>query len=278
MRFIEEVPSDISGIVLFKNKAVRGKDMLEMHSHSYHELYFLLSGERRYFVGHEIYDVEPGNIVLIPRDTLHRTTSPARRGYERYVMYFNENDLSGFVSRIGKGIFDEFINKGCIKLPDEQSDIIRRCFERIEREEDKQDFLTQSVKQNILEQIILVTIRHGEKKQKVNREGEGKIEEIARFISENYQREITLAEAAAMAYMEKTYFSKKFKKLTGFGFKEYLIYTRIKAAQKMLWQTDASVTEISDTCGFSSSNYFGDVFKRYVGVSPSEYRKSAVKK
>ncbi len=278
MRHLEDVPSDINGIVLFKNKAVRGKDMLEMHSHTYHELYFLLSGERRYFVGHEIYDVEPGNLVVIPGDTLHRTTSPARRGYERYVLYFNETDIDSFISRIGKGVFDEFLNKGCVKLPSEQCDIIKRCFEGVEKEDVKRDFLTQSIKQNILEQIILLTIRFGEKKQKGNREGEDKIEEIARFISENYKKEITLAEAAAMAYMEETYFSKKFKKLTGFGFKEYLIYTRIKAAQKMLWETDVSVTEISDSCGFSSSNYFGDVFKRYVGVSPSKYRKSAVKK
>ena len=278
VHFIEEVPSDINDIILFKNKAVRGRDMLEMHSHSYHELYFLLSGERRYFVGHEIYDVEPGDLVLIPGDTLHRTTSPAKRGYERYVLYFNEDDISDFVSGIGKEVFDEFINKGCITLPVEQSDIVRRSLELIEREDYKHDFLTHSIKKNVLEQIILVIIRHGEKKEKVKREAEDKMEQIARHISENYKSEITLSEVAAMAYMEETYFSKKFKKLTGFGFKEYLIYTRIKAAQKMLWQTDASVTEISDTCGFSSSNYFGDVFKRYIGVSPSEYRRSVVKK
>ena len=278
MRFYEEVPSDINGIVLFKNTAIHGKDMLEMHSHSYHELYFLLSGERRYFVGHEIYDVEPGNLVLIPGDTLHRTTSPARLGYERYVLYFNETDISGLVSGIGKDVFDEFINKGCITLPSEQSEVIRRCLESLECEGDKRDNLTRSIKQNMLERIILIAIRYGEKKEKGNRGAEGKIEEIARYISENYKNEITLSEAAAMAYMEETYFSKKFKKLTGFGFKEYLIYTRIKAAQKMLWQTDVSVTEISDVCGFSSSNYFGDVFRRYVGMSPSEYRKNISKK
>ena len=111
MRFIEEVPSDISGIVLFKNKAVCGKDMLEMHSHSYHELYFLLSGERRYFVGYEIYDVEPGNLVMIPSDTLLRTTSPAKRGYERYVLYFNEKDIESFITEVGRDKFNEFMQK-----------------------------------------------------------------------------------------------------------------------------------------------------------------------
>ncbi len=278
MHITEDVPREVNGIVLFKNKVARGKDMLEMHSHTYHELYFLLSGERRYLVGREIYDVEPGNIVVIPGDTLHRTASPERRGYERYVLYFNEKDIGDFISRIGKDVFDGFINKGCISLPDEKCAVIRRCFEEIEREDVNGDFLSRSIKQNILEQIILTAVRYGKKKQKGNRAEEDKFEEIVRYISENYMREITLSEIAARVYMEETYFSKKFKRLTGFGFKEYLIFTRIKAAQKMLWETDASVIEISDLCGFSSSNYFGDVFKRYVGVSPSEYRKSAVKK
>ena len=274
MRFIEEVPSDISGIVLFKNKAVRGKDMLEMHSHSYHELYFLLSGERRYFIGHEIYDVEPGNVVMIPSDTLHRTTSPAKRGYDRYVLYFNEKDIEGFITEIGKDEFDKFMEKGCLNLPKEYSEIIRHYFESIEDEQDKCNLLSRSMMRNILENIILLSMRHGEKKRRGHSEGEDKIEEIAKYISVNYKKEITLTDAATMAYMEETYFSKKFKNLTGFGFKEYLIYTRIKAAQKMLTESDASITEISESCGFTSSNYFGDVFKHYVGMSPSKYRKS----
>ena len=72
--------------------------------------------------------------------------------------------------------------------------------------------------------------------------------------------------------MEKTYFSKRFKALTGFGFLEYLTQTRLQAAQELLTATEMSIGDISEACGFSSSNYFGDVFRRCCGMSPSDYR------
>ena len=100
-----------------------------------------------------------------------------------------------------------------------------------------------------------------------------KIQIAARYISEHYAEEITLSDAAAMAFMEETYFSKKFKQLTGFGFKEYLVTTRIKAAEKLLSTTNMAIGEIAEACGFSSSNYFGNVFKSVWGISPSDYRR-----
>ena len=72
--------------------------------------------------------------------------------------------------------------------------------------------------------------------------------------------------------MEKTYFSRQFKALTGFGFLEYLTQTRIRAAEQLLAETDLSIVDIAELAGFSCSNYFGDVFRRYKGVSPSAYR------
>ena len=74
--------------------------------------------------------------------------------------------------------------------------------------------------------------------------------------------------------MSSTYFSKKFKEVTGFGFKEYILNIRMKKACLLLLETKLSVTEIAYETGFNDSNYFGDVFKRIKGVSPLKYRKN----
>ena len=101
--------------------------------------------------------------------------------------------------------------------------------------------------------------------------------DIAQYISENYHLQLTLDDAAKIAYMERTHFSKRFKQLTGFGFQDYLTQTRIRAAENLLQTTDLSISEIAEHCGFSSSNYFGDAFRRWKGISPSTYRKKQAK-
>ena len=75
-------------------------------------------------------------------------------------------------------------------------------------------------------------------------------------------------------HISKSYLSKKFKHVTGFGFKEYIVNIRIKNACKMLLDTDMTITDIAFECGFNDSNYFGDAFKHIKGIAPYKYRKN----
>ena len=77
-----------------------------------------------------------------------------------------------------------------------------------------------------------------------------------------------------MCIRDRSYFSRKFKLCTGFGYKEYLITVRIIEACRLLLNTDMSITQIAENCGFDDSNYFGDCFKKIKGMSPREYRKA----
>ena len=73
--------------------------------------------------------------------------------------------------------------------------------------------------------------------------------------------------------MSPAYFSRKFKSVTGFGFKEYLTNIRIREAAQLLINTGKSVTDIALECGFGDGNYFGDAFKKIKGISPRDFRK-----
>ena len=86
---------------------------------------------------------------------------------------------------------------------------------------------------------------------------------------------LTLTEVAAAISLTPTYLSRKFKRITGTTFKEYLNYIRIRQASQMLLSTDISVTQIAIRCGFNSSNYFKDCFRRINGVSPRTFRQQA---
>ena len=125
-----------------------------------------------------------------------------------------------------------------------------------------------------MKKIILIIMRNGEKKERNDKEGADKIQDVTKYVNQNFKQQITLRDAAALAFMEKTYFSKKFKQMTGFGFKEYLTLIRLREAENLLRDTAMSISEISESCGFTGSNYFGDAFKKEKGVSPSEFRKN----
>lgn len=75
-------------------------------------------------------------------------------------------------------------------------------------------------------------------------------------------------------HISKSYLSKKFKSVTGFGFKEYLVNVRIKNACTLLLDTNKSITDIAFECGFNDSNYFGDAFRHVKGMSPNKYRRN----
>lgn len=267
------IPDMSKGIMIEKDSESASVDMPEMHSHPCHELYFLISGKRRYFIGHSIYDVVPGNLVVIPKNELHKTTSFGNKGYERYVMYFLDEDISELERLAGQKNWDSFINSGCLSFSYEHAEFMEQCFITAEKERRNPDAYTQLAMRNILYDIILRSMRFGAIKSRESNTNADKIQFAAKYISENYADEISLSEISQLAFMEETYFSKKFKKLTGFCFKEYLTQTRIKAAEKLLDETKLTVSEIADRCGFSSSNYFGDIFKHWKGCSPSEYRR-----
>ena len=262
------------GIYIERDSSRRIQDMPGPHVHQCHELYFLRSGARRYLIGPRLYDVAPGDVVLIPRTELHRTIALDQQGYERQVVYFYEEALSGLWASIGPEVLTRLLQQGCLRLPRERLQEVRLLLEEMEREQDVRDAYTQAVLSNLLGRVLLLLLRHGIPLGQAPDEKVRGIQAAIAHIHHHYAADLTLAEAARIACMEETYFSKRFKAETGFGFQEYLIQTRIAAAEKLLQFSTASIRQVAAQCGFSSSTYFGDVFRRVTGCAPSTYRRT----
>ena len=94
------------------------------------------------------------------------------------------------------------------------------------------------------------------------------------FINKHYSEPITLDDICSAAHVSKFYFSHRFKEQMGVSVMEYLVLTRLAAAKFLLRTTDSSVTDISYECGFSSTSYFCQSFKKAERISPIEYRKT----
>lgn len=96
---------------------------------------------------------------------------------------------------------------------------------------------------------------------------------VKRYISEHYQEEISLSTAAEKVNISPVYLSRLFKKEEGINFLDYLNQYRIDAAKKLLQNPQYNVLEAADMTGFKNTRYFSKIFKKNVGLTPSEYRK-----
>lgn len=95
------------------------------------------------------------------------------------------------------------------------------------------------------------------------------------YIEEHLTEAIQVAELPLLENMSLSSYHKKFVQLTGLSPAEYILKMKIETAKELLASTDMSVTDIAYKYGFSSSQYFATVFKRFCYLTPTEFRKLA---
>jgi len=86
--------------------------------------------------------------------------------------------------------------------------------------------------------------------------------------------EFSLTRLARTAELSEYYFSRMFKRATGFSPSQYFIGLRMARARQLLIETQRSVIDIGLEVGYSSPSHFSQVFRREVGVTPSAYRQA----
>ncbi len=252
--------------------------MKNSHMHDYYEVYYLMNGTRRYFINHTLYNMEPGDVILVNKGDLHLTTMiSSEYYYERYLMTFNDKFVERACENIDHDLFMNAFNAKKVHVPVSKRYAFEALLHKLSAECEKSDEYAEFLAHSHMAEIMIFLDRcagHSVAPFDDISVHEERIQQVCKYIINYYNQPITLADISKMAYMSPTYFSKKFKKVTGFGFNEYLNNVRIKMATNMLVETQYSVTEIARFCGYKDSNYFGDVFKKIMGVSPSKYRKA----
>ena len=92
------------------------------------------------------------------------------------------------------------------------------------------------------------------------------------FINRNFTADISLTQLSEYVYTNSSTLSSEFNAEVGMSLSEYITSLRIQKAQKLLKETNVSVPEIAMQAGFASAKYFREIFKKQVGLSPSQYR------
>ncbi|MFB9327794.1 helix-turn-helix domain-containing protein [Paenibacillus aurantiacus] len=101
-----------------------------------------------------------------------------------------------------------------------------------------------------------------------------RIKDILRYIHHHFNEEISVQSLSEKFHLSPTYLSQLFKKEVGENFVEYLSRLRIRYACKLLAETNMTVSQIGEKCGFNDYFYFTRIFKRLNGMTPTQYREA----
>ena len=99
-----------------------------------------------------------------------------------------------------------------------------------------------------------------------------RLNRVLEYIAAKLHEELSLAALAEIAGMNLYYFSRLFKQSTGLSPHRYVLEQRIRRAQQFLSNSDMTILEASVRTGFADQGHFTKVFRRFVGVLPTEYR------
>lgn len=91
------------------------------------------------------------------------------------------------------------------------------------------------------------------------------------FVDQHFNTQFSAVRVAKLCGMTRFQFSRAFHSVFGMTFKDYLLRFRVAESCRLLRHPDACVTEVACATGFNDSSYFARIFRRYVGMLPSEY-------
>ncbi len=268
--------SDLNIDRIYVNRIVRSADyeMVKNHFHYYYELFYVQQGTARFFINNKLYDLHSGDFLVIPPREVHFNRYITQ--CNRYNIYFKKEDLFDGEEPFMEGL-NPFLELGLFHIHSSYRPQMEALLNSMLLEEKVNDDSTKELQSLMLRAFLLYSKRYAsyEKRESfLPKEGDALILEAARYISEHFHQNITLDQLANKIGLSPSYFSKKFRHITGMGMKEYLIFVRLEHASMELRSTNHSITEVAINSGFNDSNYFKDAFKKMYGLSPRAYRNS----
>ncbi len=260
---------DVSSADFYIERETVRTPIPNMHRHRSYELYYLVKGQREYFIEDRFFMVKEGDVVLIPRQVFHRTDG---EGGLRFLVHFSDAFLRTYFT--GETIFPTlqkvpFVFRGEAAQKEKILSLLEAMLAEYTREQRSPDELLCS---GYLYQLLF-QLAYGKNTYVPHKYADARITQIIQYINENYNQITDISQIAEQFYISKYHLCRFFRKSLGIPLMSYLNSIKISKACEMIKGGCGNMTKIAIDCGFNSSSYFCKVFKKEKGISPSEYRK-----
>ena len=258
-----------------------------LHQHPEIQITLIIESEGKVIIGDYVGEFRPGYIYVIGPDIPHvflndpKYYKEGNTGMAHSISIFFESKLFGrsFLELPEMKAVNEFLKnseQGILygsAVYSNLEKLIRRLFKT--PQEDRFFALLTLLNKLSLGRECKLLANKGKTSNFSEMEGK-RLDAIYRFTLSEYHRKISLEEVADIANFTVNSFCRYFKKRTRKSYISFLTEVRINQACKLLVQNELSVSDISENVGFLNLSNFNRLFKKMIGVSPTEFRRKNV--
>lgn len=262
----------------YTNESSSTDFMKNFHLHDDYEIFYLIEGERIYYINEEEYVVQKNSLVFIDKNIIHKTEVTDVDEYQRIVINFRDTLLSNEDQFFLLKLFES--GPHVISIPFDKRKIISTLIHKLYEEYiDKKQHSINYIRL-LLTQLLIESNRLLQQQQipeaieSGNNAKQDEIAKIIKYINTYYYDNISLSLLSQHFHLSEQYISRLFRKVTGGTIINYLNAVRVNEAKRLLLETDMKVIEVSKTVGYSNNVHLWRVFKNLTGLSPAEYREN----
>lgn len=249
---------------------------VNLHSHAFYEVLFCRSCQGvEYLVGTERYRLREGDVVIVPPGVSHRPLLPEQmtQPYVRDVLWMSAEfvqQMRKWVPTLNVGIED---NTTLLHTKEDVRAAIGKLFDQgireAEREGEDRELALIGNTVTLLTQIRRAHATRSARPMEAERPE--LLDRALRFMEENLEKKVTLAEVARHCFVSESTLSQLFRRKMGVSFYRCLIQRRLIAAKTLIGQ-DLPLETVSRRVGFSDYSTFYKAFHKEFGISPRQYR------
>lgn len=235
-------------------------------THDDYLMIYCLDGQGEVTLGNEAHEVHAGDMIMLPRGVPHAYKASDTTPWTIYWIHFSGEQSEDFIDylaiRNNQFIFPLGIHS---RLTSEFESLL----------ECRQSSYNLNVfihAANLLRQILthITLLQPLAKQQNAHNFN---LEHIHSLMQARAHEQLDLDTLAEAANLSKFHFIKKYKELTGTTPINHFIHLKIERACHLLDVTTTSINEISFAVGYEDAYYFSRIFKKIMGISPSQYRR-----
>ena len=246
----------------------------DYHTHSAIEVIMPQRGLSVYYLQDEMYQVHPGEVLILPSGCVHALTEPPET--LRSLLLFEPNPLTTLrdMPSIAALMQQPIYLHGGTELQARVNELLTQVVDCYAR---KEPLWNSQCYSYLLQMYVLLGQQYLRSTAPQHYAEHRSIEPVIMngaitFINEHYMEDIALEDVAMFVGFSKYYFSRTFKQFSGVSFSEYLTQKRLNVAVDLLVRTGQPIREVARASGFGSSATFNRVFREAKNCTPTQFR------